>query len=76
MRYLIFTIVFAVFVSFCIYITIATTENWLGFVIFSVIALVFVSWYDLRLYFKAKKKKEEEKSKQDETEEKGGRKEK
>lgn len=39
--------------------TINLTENWIGFVVFSLIMCVIVTFFNLRLYYKEMKKKKD-----------------
>ena len=52
MKYVYSTMIFYALAAFGIVMTIILTENWIGFVVFSLIMCVIVTLFNLRLYYK------------------------
>lgn len=52
MKYVYSTMIFYALAAFGIVMTINQTENWIGFVVFSLIMCVIVTFFNLRLYYK------------------------
>ncbi len=59
MKYVYSTLIFYALAAFGIVMTINLTENWIGFVVFSLIMCVIVTFFNLRLYYKEMKKKKD-----------------
>ena len=59
MKYVVSTMIFYALAAFGIVMTINLTENWIGFVVFSLIMCVIVTFFNLRLYYKELEKKKD-----------------
>ena len=58
MKYVYSTMIFYALAAFGIVMTIILTENWIGFVVFSLIMCVIVTFFNLCLYYKEQERKQ------------------
>ena len=65
MKYVVSLLIFYAIVAFCIVMTVTTTEDWFGFVMFSLVMCMVVTFYIVHRYHKDRDKKEDYDENQD-----------